>query len=179
MDISTVINKSFYIFCTLLVYISPAFAAEPSIEPYNVWIQKANIPDFVKEVFTEKKLTEKYDFSFHINPCYLRGDFDGDKQNDIGILIKERKSGKLGIAICHYGKKDVFIIGAGTAIGNGGTDFKWMDVWFVYPKSKVHSPEETAPLQLLGEGLFVEKGESASGLIYWDGKSYKWYQMSD
>ena len=140
----------------LALLASPAVAAEQNIEPYNVWVQKANIPDSAKEVFTKKKLSEKYDFSFHINPFYLRGDFNGDKRNDVAVLIKEKKSGKLGIAICHYGKNEVFVVGAGNAVGNGGADFKWMDVWFVYPKGKVQSPEELEPLGLIGEGLSVE-----------------------
>lgn len=178
-------NKSFwfrfysYAACLLVLFVGTTIAAEQSIEPYNAWVQKANIPDLAKEVFAEKKLTEKYDFSFHINPCYLRGDFNGDKRNDLAILIKEKKSSKFGIAIFHDGKRDVFIVGAGNSIGNGGDDFKWMDVWFVYPKGTVQSPEEATPLNLVGEGLSVIKGESASGLIYWDGKKYKWYQMTD
>lgn len=168
-----------YTVCLLALLANSTLAVEQNIEPYNVWVQKANIPDLAREVFTEKKLNEKYEFAFHINPFYLRGDFNGDNRNDIAILIKEKSSGKIGIAIVHDGKRDVFIVGAGTSVGNGGPDFKWMDVWSVYPKGAVQSPEETTLLKLKSEGLSVIKSESASGLIYWDGKKYKWYQMTD
>ena len=30
-----------------------------------------------------------------------------------------------------------------------------------------------------GEVLYVEKPESAGGLIYWDGRSYQWIQWGD
>jgi hypothetical protein len=162
-----------------VLFVNHAGATETQVEPFNSWAQKVNIPGLVKDIFAKKKLDDVYEFSFNLNPFYLRGDFNGDKQNDIAILIKEKKTGKMGIAICHYKKSEVFIVGAGHAIGNGGDDFKWMHVWSVYPKSKVQSPEERTPIQLIGEGLSVEEGESASGLIYWTGKEYKWYQMTD
>ncbi len=163
-----------------VLFIGHASASDvPQVEPSYWWERQANIPDVVKEIFTKKNLAEFYEFSFNLNPFYLRGDFNGDGQNDVAILVKEKKSGKLGIAICHYKKNEVFIVGAGHAIGNGGDDFKWMHVWSVFSKRKVQSSEEPAPIQLMGEGLSVEEGESASGLIYWDGKTYKWYQMTD
>ena len=167
------------IFLLFVMLSGNAIATESQVESFTWWAQKANIPDFVKDIFTKKKLDEVYDISFNLNPFYLRGDFNGDKQTDIAILITEKKTGKLGIALCHYKKNEVFIVGAGHKIGNGGDDFKWMHVWSVYPKSKVQSPEERLPIQLIGEGLSVEEGESASGLIYWDGKTYQWYQMTD
>jgi hypothetical protein len=172
-------NVLIYMICLLTLRFNVVIAAEQNIEPSVTWVQLANIPAFAKEVFSEKKLNEKYDFSFHINPFYLRGDFNGDRRSDLAILIKEKKTGKVGIAIFHDGRRDVFIVGAGNAIGNGGDDFKWMNVWSVHQKGKVQSPEEEKSLQLIGEALSVEKGDSASGLIYWDGKKYKWYQMTD
>jgi hypothetical protein len=32
---------------------------------------------------------------------------------------------------------------------------------------------------LKGEAILVVKLESSSGLIYWDGKKYQWYQQGD
>ena len=57
---------------------------------------------------------------FHVNPSYLEGDFDGDGKMDAAVLVKERSTGKLGIAIvdCPTGK--VAILDAGIGIGNGG-----------------------------------------------------------
>lgn len=36
-----------------------------------------------------------------------------------------------------------------------------------------------APPKLRGDGLMVIKTESASALIYWNGKRYAWYQQGD
>ena len=35
------------------------------------------------------------------------------------------------------------------------------------------------PGPMIGEGVMVEKTESASGIIYFDGKCYRWYQLGD
>jgi hypothetical protein len=32
---------------------------------------------------------------------------------------------------------------------------------------------------MFGEAIMAEKSESASGLIYWDGKRWRWYQLGD
>jgi hypothetical protein len=35
------------------------------------------------------------------------------------------------------------------------------------------------PPKLRGDALMVMKTEAASGLVYWDGKRYGWYQQGD
>jgi hypothetical protein len=32
---------------------------------------------------------------------------------------------------------------------------------------------------LRGDGLLVEKTESASAILWWDGARYRWYQQGD
>jgi hypothetical protein len=32
---------------------------------------------------------------------------------------------------------------------------------------------------LRGDALLVAKREAASALVYWDGKSFRWYQLGD
>ena len=113
-----------------------------------------------------------------MNPFYLRGDFNGDGKPDIAVLVGNKRSSKFGIAICHGGKNEVFLVGAGTDFGNGGDDFSWIDVWQVYPKPPA-AASARAQAKLTGEGVLVEKSESGGGLIYWDGKSYKWQQHGD
>jgi hypothetical protein len=55
-----------------------------------------------------------------------------------------------------------------------------MDVWQVYPRGPVEEGVEAGPPpKLRGEALLVEKSESASALIYWNGKRYVWYQQGD
>jgi hypothetical protein len=157
-----------------------AFCATQTEVAQREWIQEQNVPRWVGEVFAAKKLNQQYEFSFHLNPFYLRGDFNGDKIPDVAIIVKEKKSGKVGIAIFHGAKREVLVLGAGRKFGNGVDDFVWMNIWGVYPKRPVsRGAGEGNPPTLRGEALLVEKAESASALIYWDGKEYRWYQQGD
>jgi hypothetical protein len=99
---------------------------------------------------------------------------------DTAVLVKERSSGKFGIAIVHGATGKVTILGAGIEIGNGGDNFEWMDFWQVYPKTRATpaSGESSLP-HLRGDALLVEKSEAASALIYWNGKKYVWSQQGD
>jgi hypothetical protein len=131
-----------------------------------------NVPGTVKKALTNGSTGKKYDLSFHVNPSYLERDFDGDGKMDAAVLVKERSTGKLGIAIVDGQTGKVAILGAGIGIGNGGDDFEWMDSWQVYSKTR------NVP-RLRGDALLVEKSEAASALIYWNGKRYVWSQQGD
>ncbi|HSE97072.1 MAG TPA: hypothetical protein VLD57_02305 [Blastocatellia bacterium] len=139
-----------------------------------------NIPQSVRKTFTAKGLDKKYDLSFHLNPFYLRGDFNGDGKPDLALLVKQTGSGKVGIAVIHSTTNDVLFIGAGTETGNGGDNFDWMDYWYVYDKGVVGGgPGEKRAVRIKGEALFVGKSESASAVIYWNGTRYVWHQQGD
>jgi hypothetical protein len=139
-----------------------------------------DVPDAVKKALTNGSLGKGYDLSFRISPSYLEGDFNGDAKVDIAVLLKERSTGKLGIAIVHGTTEKVTILGAGIGIGNGGDDLEWMDSWQVYSKTRAaHALGETSVPRLRGDALLVEKSEAASALIYWDGKRYVWSQQGD
>ena len=139
-----------------------------------------NVPEAIKNTLTNGSPGKEYDFSFRINPSYLEGDFNGDGKRDVAVLVKERLTGKLGIAIVHGTTGKVTILGAGTGIGNGGDDFEWMDSWQVYSKTRAaHAADETGVPRLHGDALLVEKSEAASALIYWNGKRYVWSQQGD
>ena len=106
--------------------------------------------------------------------------FNGDDKMDVAVLVKERSTGKVGIAIVHGTAGKVTILGAGIGIGNGGDDFEWMDSWQVYSRtSAAHASGETSILHLRGDALLVEKSEAASALISWNGKRYVWSQQGD
>ncbi len=164
----------------LLGLAAGALAATPSELADRAWLQEQNIPRWVRDVFAAKKLDGKYEFSFHLNPFYLRGDFNGDRIPDVAVLVKEKKSGKSGILIVHGTSKQSFILGAGQGFGNSGDDFSGINIWEVYLKGPVERGVGMGPPPLLkGEALWVERAEAASALIYWDGKAYKWYQQGD
>jgi hypothetical protein len=146
-------------------------------EDHREGVQRQNVPTWVVQLFSAKKLDGQSDFVFTLNPFHLRGDFNGDDKPDVAILVRNKESGKLGIAICHGGKNEIFLVGAGTAIGNCGDDFSWMDVWQIHPKPS--GEKGCAPAKLIGEALQVEKSESGGGLICWDGKKYVRQQQGD
>ena len=88
--------------------------------------------------------------------------------------------GKRGILIVHIGADEYVVIGAGNRIGNGGDDFRWMDAWQVYPRGEVGQGADPAtPPRLIGDALLAINTESASGVIYWSGSRYEWYQQGD
>ena len=141
--------------------------------------QRHDIPKAVERALTNGALAKEYDVSSRLNPLYLEGDFNGDGKIDVAVLVKQRSTSKLGIAIIHGGTDKVTILGAGIDIGNGGDDFEWMDYWQVYPRDRVVvETGETAPRRH-GDALLVGKSEAASALIYWNGKRYVWSQQGD
>ena len=98
----------------------------------------------------------------HVNPCVLFGDFDGDGRTDVASLVRERTSGKVGIAVAIQGGK-VHVLGAGNELGNGGDDFGWLDHWYTFTKGPVErGAGDGAPPTLRGDAIHVEKSESAS-----------------
>jgi hypothetical protein len=135
------------------------------------------IPELIDRAMANGSLAKDYDVSFKINPFYLHGDFNGDGKTDVAVLVKQHSTGKLGIAIIHDATDKATILGAGTAIGNGGDDFEWMDSWQIYSKDRVGTGRNA--LKVHGDALLVSKSEAASALIYWNGKRYVWLQQGD
>ncbi len=152
----------------------------PPAQSQTATPQPHNIPEMIQRAITNGSLAKGYDVSFDLIPSYLQGDFNGDCNIDVAVLVKQRATGKVGIAIVHGGMGKATILGAGTAIGNGGDDFAWMDSWQVYAKNRAaHAAGETSVLRLRGDALLVGKTEAASALIYWNGEKYVWLQQGD
>ena len=142
--------------------------------------QLPHIPEPVERAIIHGPLAKKYEVAFRLNPFYLRGDFNGDGKIDVAVLVKRRSTGKIGIAIIDGVTSKVTILGAGTAIGNGGDDFDWMDTWQIYSKTRVASRDDVTNVpHLRGDALLVGRSEAASALIYWNGKRYAWLQQGD
>jgi len=144
------------------------------------WAQNLYLPEDIQIFYNQEKIKSSFEINA-MNPFYLRGDFDGDKKADYAITVSERKTGKKGIIIYHPSSKKHFVIGAGRELATRqGDDYGWMDAWEVYCKKDVElGVGESKKIKLIGEAILITKLESSSGLIYWDGKSYQWYQQGD
>jgi hypothetical protein len=141
-----------------------------------------NLPPSALKRFESEKFLKSYDLYEKVNPFYLRCDFDGDGVPDYAILVTSRATKQVGIAIVRSGAKKIEVLGAGGINLQEGSvkDFAWMDVWVVERKHRLEPNDWDKPIgQMVGEGIEVEKSESASALIYWDGKQYRWFQTSD
>ena len=113
--------KRILVFATSLLLMTPTITigtGEQDDDQARVQIE--SIPVWVRNAFTEGEFDKHFEFSFHLDPWYLRGDFNGDGDADIALLIRSISDSSTGIAVCHYGQKDLHILGAGVSIGNGG-----------------------------------------------------------
>ncbi|MFZ6009796.1 MAG: hypothetical protein ACOYXT_05550 [Bacteroidota bacterium] len=141
----------------------------------------SNLPDNLHDFFNQEKIRTTYKINRDLNPFYLRGDFDGDTKTDYVLAVIESTTDKKGFLIYHPSTKKYFLIGAGKSIQGGYGDNYWMiDAWEVSDEKVVgQGVTNLKPPKLIGEAILVQKLESSSGLIYWDGKEYKWYQQGD
>jgi hypothetical protein len=139
---------------------------------------RLNLPTWAFAVAAENKLEKGYWPAVDINPFFLTGDFDGDSKTDIAIRILNKHNGQIGLAIMHFADKQLFIIGAGNEFERLD-DLRVFDMWTLEPKGTLDSGWEEAPVVLKGDAIMLIKTESAVVALYWNGKTYARYQMSD
>lgn len=123
-----------------------------------------------------------YPLDFDINPFYLRGDFNGDGENDLAFWVREEASGKKGIIIIHSTLDSLYVFGAGRHF----TDWDRIDTdtWNVISKGTIFDRlwrsepelgiEEGKPFQFENEAVSPTYIAKSSFAIYWkDGKYYR------
>ena len=110
-----------------------------------------------------------------VDPPHLRADFDGDGTPDVAVLVTAVSGSRTpqGIAVCLSGTPSAIVLGAGTV-------FHYMkDLDF----TAWHVNVRGAPAARAGVGnrkdAFVLEWESASGLVYWNGRRFVWQQQGD
>lgn len=139
-----------------------------------------DLPSWARSTVEGFESRRRVALSNRLDPDFLEGDFNGDGQDDLAVLVSGTEHRKDGILIVFRDQSKVVLVGAGVPFGNGGDDFSWMDVWSVLPKGPIErGAGEGAPPTLRGDALLVEKSESASALIYWNGKMFRWHQQGD
>ena len=139
-------------------------------------------------------LEGKYRLRCQTKPYFLEGDFDGDKVQDVAILIESTANGKSGILIGNKNKPTTkpTIFGAGKKAFDMD-DYEWIGVFEKVPSQTKIEPnwnEETDDFYLEGEvvpkekivtltsdALFVHQSESCGGgYIYWKNGKFNWMQ---
>ena len=125
------------------------------------------LPQWTQQQFASIAQTRGLEVSTRINPFAWRGDFDGDRIQDIAVFVREPKSKKEGIALLRRSKAPI-VMGAGTELGNGGDDFAWLDMWGV-----IESEHGGA------DRLLVAKESSASAVISLQNDRPVWQQQGD
>jgi len=120
---------------------------------------------------------QTHEIACYANPFYLRGNFDGTGPLDLAVLVVEKATKKRGVLVVHRPTMNAYLVGAGTAVGNGGDDFTWLGYWRVEapPRSPSIAGGPSIP-RFVSEVLYVVKPESASAWIGWNGRQYLWYQ---
>jgi hypothetical protein len=141
--------------------------------------QRYSVPEWANRVMERYDFEKSYEMDAHLNPFCLRADFDGDGQADFAVFVRERSSGKIGIAFIHQRTETLYIVGAGKP-GVHGDDYSWIDAWIVYERGIVlQGAGEGPPPTLKGDGLLIFKTESASAILWWNRREYRWYQQGD
>ncbi len=145
------------------------------------FVLRSSLPDEINYNQQNKSFFEKYLLSEKPNPFYLRGDFNGDGNQDYAISVVNRSNGKRGVAV-FFSHTNYEIIAAGMPLLEDGRhdDLWYIDAWSVYSKREVElGVGETEEITLTAEAILAIKTESSSGIIYWDGKKFRWYQQGD
>ena len=118
-----------------------------------------------------------------LNPFYLRGDFDGDKEIDHAIWVRSSTDGVAGVVVC-AGNGSIHLLGSGIAGGENFSDMKndsfFPLLWKIATKQEIdelsklkcYVPDTFPKIENESIELLYRAGEST--IIYWDGEKYKW-----
>lgn len=162
---------------------------QPNATEQERYVILESLPDWVNsaEIISDFKIKDEYLLDPRLNPFYLEEDFNGDGILDIAVPVKEISSKKVGFAIIHGGKHDVFIVGAGKLIKNAlDDDPSYIDVWKLNREKENTGTEvddngdliESAPVLLHNPSINILKTELGGGLLFWNGTEYEYLHQT-
>ena len=147
---------------------------KPKVEPIEK-VDLSKVPDSLELVIDKN----------------LKGDFNGDNKTDFASIVKNKINQKIGVLILHNSENfESYIFGAGKEVSEM-TDLDWIEVFEMLPIGEIVSPtlvdDETGDIigqdksknfKLIGNGIYMSVQESnGGGIIFWNGKEYKWYHV--
>jgi len=122
---------------------------------------------------------KEYRLYNRLSPAVLRGDFDGDGAADVAALVACR--GKRGIVVLFGGvpSRPAVVLGASHSF-NDMADLDFTR-WRLYAKRTriERGVGEGPPPRPRGDSIWIEWEESASAIVYWNGRHFVWYQQGD
>ena len=134
-------------------------------------VDEYNIPQEVNSCLKE---VSGLTLSGEMNPFYLTGDFDGDGKLDFAVQVVRGES--KGILFCLSSQRIPLLVGAGSSVVWPSTQ-KWrFDAWSIVPKE---SKAVSRPAKASHDAILLDVKETANGLLYWDGATFRWKQLSD
>jgi hypothetical protein len=153
--------------------------------------RQPSLPTWFQTAFKTKGLDKKYLITRFITNGVLQADFNGDKLNDIAILVTEKATKKRGILLVHKQNNQYFLFGAGTKFGSGSDNFKWAKGWKIYSEKTATETQFDKDDNIVGgkeiklkrpaiQIWAVEDGEPITGgVIYWTGQKYIWIHQGE
>jgi hypothetical protein len=141
----------------------------------------SSLPSFVYDCIDKNKwLVKEVDFPsvpLH-NPYFVRGDFDGDRNVDYAVIVESRKNRREGLLICFRNKETKAVL-LGLDPQNP-PPFWLMLNWDVETLEEVKKITDAQGkligINPKGESI-VMKGEDWIGIVYWDGKMFRWKKV--
>jgi hypothetical protein len=122
--------------------------------------QSKLLPMWAREKFFPR--TKYYEVIRWIDPGLVQGDFNGDGQRDVAVLVSNKANKKIGIAIVFRGDIPPLVLGAGKPFYEAGDDFQWLTGWeMVGPAADAKNKADR--LALAG---------TVTGSVVWSGKGF-------
>ncbi len=112
----------------------------------------------------------------HLNPYFLRGDFDGDGKPDYLVRLISAEPERPGRLAVIHGKGAVSWLDRSEELQYPGPN-----VWSVLPGDPIEqSPyEEAPPPSFRGDVIVMQRFEASSAYVYWDGERFRSYWVGD
>ncbi len=164
--------KSCHIVTSLFILLIPSIVVHPLYcQNARVPVDSYNVPN---EIDACMKRLPGLAINGEMNPFYLSADFDGDGRLDFAIQVVRTEV--KGIAVCLSSQKAPLVVGAGSSLIWSPSE-KWrFNAWSVVPKE---STAVSRPPKAKQDAILLDIKETANGLLYWDGRTFRWKQLSD